>query len=112
MYDSEFLIGGWNDPDMMVIGDFGLSDDQERTHMAFWTIWAAPLMMSTEIRPGSGNNDEGMRDSSKGLLQNENLIRINQDPLGNAGICIYQVTNLHLRYQQAVIFHPVRFCPT
>ncbi len=59
--------------------------------MAFWTIWAAPLLMSAEIRPGSGNNDEGMKDSSKGLLQNDNLIRINQDPLGNAGIRIFLV---------------------
>ena len=33
--------GGWNDPDMLVIGDFGLSLDQQKAQMAMWAIFAA-----------------------------------------------------------------------
>lgn len=77
--------GAWNDPDMLVLGNFGLSESQERAQMAFWSVWAAPLIISADIRPGQ------MRASSKALLQNKNLIRINQDPLGRQGVHILAV---------------------
>lgn len=77
--------GQWNDPDMMVIGDFGLSEVQERAQMAFWAMWAAPLFISADVRPGA------MRASSKALLQNRNLIRINQDALGRQGTLLSDV---------------------
>jgi hypothetical protein len=41
--------GGWNDPDMLVIGNFGLSYDQSKAQMALWVIFAAPLLMC--LRP-------------------------------------------------------------
>lgn len=66
--------GAWNDPDQLVIGNFGLSDDQERVHMAMWAMWSAPLMMSNDLR--------SVKRSSKRLLLNKNVIRINQDELG------------------------------
>ena len=37
--------GGFNDPDMLIIGNFGLSVDQAKAQMALWCIMAAPLMM-------------------------------------------------------------------
>lgn len=77
--------GGWNDPDMLVIGNFGLSESQERAQLAFWAIWAAPLFISADIRPGK------MRESSKKLLINQNLIRINQDSLGIQGTLLRAV---------------------
>lgn len=46
--------GHWNDPDMLLIGNFGLSLEQSQAQMALWAILAAPLLMSTdlnEIRP-------------------------------------------------------------
>ena len=76
---------------MLVIGNFGLSEEQERTHMAFWALFTAPLIFSAEIRPGSGYYQNGMRERSKALLQNANLIRINQDPLGERGIILFRV---------------------
>ncbi|XP_043830228.1 alpha-galactosidase A [Dromiciops gliroides] len=69
--------GGWNDPDMLVIGNFGLSWDQQVTQMALWAIMAAPLFMSNDLRHISPQ--------SKALLQNKDVIAINQDPLGQQG---------------------------
>ncbi|PKU33389.1 alpha-galactosidase a [Limosa lapponica baueri] len=73
--------GGWNDPDMLVIGNFGLSWDQSVTQMAMWAIMAAPLFMSNDLRH--------LRPEAKWLLQNKEVIAINQDPLGKQG---YQIT--------------------
>ncbi|XP_054852361.1 alpha-galactosidase A [Eublepharis macularius] len=73
--------GGWNDPDMLVIGNFGLSWDQQITQMALWAMMAAPLLMSNDLRHISP--------ASKALLQNKEVIAINQDPLGKQG---YRIT--------------------
>nr|XP_004668811.1 alpha-galactosidase A isoform X1 [Jaculus jaculus] len=72
--------GGWNDPDMLVIGNFGLSWDQQITQMALWAIMAAPLFMSNDLRQISSQ--------AKALLQDKNVIAINQDPLGKQGYCL------------------------
>ncbi|NXT86210.1 AGAL galactosidase, partial [Zapornia atra] len=89
--------GGWNDPDMasrvtrhlcfpvtqLVIGNFGLSQDQAVTQMAMWAIMAAPLFMSNDLRHISPE--------AKRLLQNREVIAINQDPLGRQG---YQLSKV------------------
>lgn len=41
--------GHWNDPDMLLIGNFGLSLDQSKVQMALWAIIAAPLIMSNDL---------------------------------------------------------------
>uniref|UniRef100_G3TIT7 Alpha-galactosidase n=2 Tax=Loxodonta africana TaxID=9785 RepID=G3TIT7_LOXAF len=69
--------GGWNDPDMLVIGNFGLSWDQQVTQMALWAIMAAPLLMSNDLRHISPQ--------AKALLQDKDVIAINQDILGKQG---------------------------
>ncbi|XP_065129142.1 alpha-galactosidase A isoform X2 [Paramisgurnus dabryanus] len=69
--------GGWNDPDMLIIGNFGLSHDQQQTQMAFWAIMAAPLLMSNDLR--------NICPKAKELLQNKQIIAISQDPLGQQG---------------------------
>ncbi|XP_048473288.1 alpha-N-acetylgalactosaminidase [Rhincodon typus] len=69
--------GKWNDPDMLIIGNFGLSYEQSKSQMALWAILAAPLFMSNDLRAIS------LKASS--ILQNKLLIRINQDPLGVQG---------------------------
>ena len=68
----------------IIVGNFGLSHDQERVQMAVWAILAAPLLMSNDLR--------NIRKESRNLLLNRNLIAINQDPLGIAGT---QVTVSH-----------------
>ncbi|XP_049627598.1 alpha-N-acetylgalactosaminidase-like [Suncus etruscus] len=69
--------GHWNDPDMLIIGNYGLSFEQARSQMALWTILAAPLFMSTDLRSISPRNID--------ILQNSLMIKINQDPLGIQG---------------------------
>uniref|UniRef100_A0A1A8J3P2 Alpha-galactosidase n=2 Tax=Nothobranchius kuhntae TaxID=321403 RepID=A0A1A8J3P2_NOTKU len=69
--------GRWNDPDMLIVGNFGLSKDQSRTQMALWAIMAAPLFMSTDLRVISGE--------ARSILQNKMIIGINQDVLGFQG---------------------------
>ena len=70
---------------MMVIGDFGLSEVQERAQITFWALWAAPLFISAA---------GAMRASSRALLQNRNLLRINQDALGLQGTLLNDVRPL------------------
>lgn len=41
--------GHWNDPDMLLIGNFGLSLEQSKAQMAIWAILAAPLIMSNDL---------------------------------------------------------------
>ncbi|XP_037568674.1 alpha-N-acetylgalactosaminidase isoform X2 [Dermacentor silvarum] len=72
--------GRWNDPDMLVIGNFGLSYDQSKAQMALWAIIAAPLLMSNDLRR--------MRPEFKEILQNRAIIAVNQDPLGIMGMKI------------------------
>jgi hypothetical protein len=74
--------GAWNDPDQLVLGNFGLSHDQERFHIAMWAMMAAPLIMSNDLRK--------MPPSSKALLLNRNIIALNQDPLGIQGRMVLQ----------------------
>ncbi|XP_072297423.1 alpha-N-acetylgalactosaminidase-like [Eucyclogobius newberryi] len=69
--------GKWNDPDMLIIGDFGLSMEQSRSQMALWAIMAAPLFMSNDLRTLSSG--------ARVILQNKMIISINQDPLGIQG---------------------------
>jgi len=67
----------------VVIGNFGLSHDQERAQMALWAIMASPMLVSADFRK--------MPASSKAILLNKYVISINQDPLGVQGRRIKEV---------------------
>ncbi|PNF24276.1 Alpha-N-acetylgalactosaminidase [Cryptotermes secundus] len=69
--------GHWNDPDMLIIGNYGLSYDQSKVQMAIWAILAAPLLMSTALRD--------VKPEYKDILQNKAILAINQDELGIQG---------------------------
>ncbi|PVD35132.1 hypothetical protein C0Q70_06413 [Pomacea canaliculata] len=66
--------GSFSDPDMLIIGNFGLSPGQERIQMGMWALLAAPLYMSVDLR--------SIRRESKELLQNKRVIALNNDKLG------------------------------
>ncbi|XP_012269897.1 alpha-N-acetylgalactosaminidase isoform X2 [Athalia rosae] len=74
--------GHWNDPDMLIIGNFGLSYEQSKSQMALWSIIAAPLFMSVDLRT--------IRPEYKAILQNRKIIAVDQDPLGIQGRRIYK----------------------
>ncbi|WBB82302.1 ricin-type beta-trefoil lectin domain protein [Micromonospora sp. WMMD882] len=66
--------GSFNDPDMMEVGNGGMTDTEMRSHFSLWTIMAAPLIAGNDIR--------SMSSATQTILKNENLIAINQDSLG------------------------------
>lgn len=69
--------GHWHDPDQLLIGAGCLTEDEERTQMAIWSLLAAPLIM--------GNDPRNVSDAAKGILANPHAIAVNQDPLGRMG---------------------------
>lgn len=78
--------GQFNDPDMLIVGDFGLSEDQQRVQMGMWAIMTAPLIMSVDLR--------NVKPFAKQLLTNKRIIAVNQDPMGIQGRRIWQVSNV------------------
>lgn len=77
--------GAWFDPDMLIIGNFGLSLAQAQAQMAIWSLWSAPLFMSNDLR----NIDPDMAS----VLQKKHLIGVNQDQLGVFGLMVAQKRN-------------------
>lgn len=69
--------GHWNDPDMLIVGDFSLSFEQSKAQFGMWAMLAAPLFMSNDLRTISHEARE--------ILQNRWVIGINQDGLGKQG---------------------------
>ncbi|HVU23501.1 MAG TPA: glycoside hydrolase family 27 protein [Opitutus sp.] len=69
--------GHWNDPDMLEVGNEGLSDAEARAHFSFWCILAAPLMAGNDVRT--------MTQTTHDILTNKDVIAIDQDPLGKEG---------------------------
>ena len=69
--------GHWNDPDMLEVGNAGLSQAESRAHFSLWCVLAAPLM--------AGNDVRHMNDDTRAILTNRDVIAIDQDPLGKQG---------------------------
>lgn len=69
--------GGWNDPDMLEVGNEGLSEIEARSHLMLWALLAAPLMTGNDLRTMSAVTRE--------LLTHPGLISISQDVLGRQG---------------------------
>jgi alpha-galactosidase len=69
--------GHWNDPDMLEIGNGGMTDTEYRTHMSLWSILAAPLLAGNDIRT--------MTDATKEILMNKEVIAVDQDKKGVQG---------------------------
>jgi alpha-galactosidase len=66
--------GHWNDPDMLEIGNGGMTDTEYQTHMSLWSLLAAPLL--------AGNDLRSVSPAILKLLANKEVIAIDQDPLG------------------------------
>lgn len=76
--------GHWNDPDMMIVGVVGwnakdkwpskLTPDEQYTHMSAWCLMSVPLLLGCDMTK--------LDDFTLGLLTNDEVIAINQDPLG------------------------------
>ena len=66
--------GHWNDPDMLEVGNGGMSDTEYRSHFSLWCIMAAPLI--------AGNDIAAMKPEIRDILLNKDAIAVDQDPLG------------------------------
>jgi alpha-galactosidase len=71
--------GGWNDPDMLEVGNGGMTIPEYRAHFSFWCLLSSPLMAGNDIRT--------MTPEIRDILTNKDVIAIDQDPL-QQGRCI------------------------
>jgi alpha-galactosidase len=69
--------GHWNDPDMLEIGNGGMTEMEYKTHMSLWSILAAPLI--------AGNDLRNMTAAIHDILTNREVIAIDQDKEGKQG---------------------------
>jgi alpha-galactosidase len=66
--------GHWNDPDMLEVGNGGMSEGEDRAQFSLWAMLAAPLI--------AGNDLAHMSDATKAILTNREVIAVDQDPAG------------------------------
>jgi alpha-galactosidase len=69
--------GHWNDPDMLEVGNGGMTTEEYRAHFSLWALLAAPLL--------AGNDIARMSADTKSILLNKEVIAIDQDPMGIEG---------------------------
>jgi alpha-galactosidase len=74
--------GHWNDPDMLEIGNGGMTETEYQTHMSLWCLLAAPLLAGNDIRD--------MKPSIADILMNKEAIAVDQDKLGKQGVRVSQ----------------------
>jgi alpha-galactosidase len=66
--------GAWNDPDMLEVGNGGMTDIEYRTHFSLWSMMSAPLLIGSDLRKASA--------ATLSILTNSAVIAVDQDPLG------------------------------
>ncbi|KAK4270615.1 hypothetical protein QN277_019399 [Acacia crassicarpa] len=69
--------GGWNDPDMLEVGNGGMRTNEYIVHFSLWALSKAPLLLGCDIR--------NMTEETKMIISNKEVIAVNQDPLGVQG---------------------------
>jgi alpha-galactosidase len=78
--------GNWNDPDMLIVGHVGwgrphptrLTPDEQYTHISLWCLLSAPLLIGCDM--------EKFDDFTLNLLTNDEVLDIDQDPLGKQAV--------------------------
>jgi alpha-galactosidase len=88
--------GNWNDPDMLVVGTVGwgnphkskLMPDEQYLHISLWSLFASPLLIGCDM--------EILDEFTLNLLTNDEVIEINQDPLGKEATCVQSIGDLRI----------------
>jgi alpha-galactosidase len=78
--------GHWNDPDMLEVGNGGMSPDEYRAHFSLWAIMAAPLIAGNDLRDATLTTVE--------ILTNPEVIAVDQDARGVQGKPVGSSTTL------------------
>jgi alpha-galactosidase len=85
-------VGHWNDPDMLEIGNGGMTGDEYRTHMSLWSLLAAPLL--------AGNDLRDMTKETLEILTNREVVAIDQDAKGMQGVRVAKDGDLEVWEKQ------------
>ncbi len=89
--------GHWNDPDMLVVGKLGwgpnlhpsnLSPDEQYTHISLWCLLSAPLLLGCDL--------SDLDEFTLNLLTNDEVLEVNQDPLGRQASRVKRVGNIEV----------------
>jgi len=89
--------GHWNDPDMLVVGWVGwgpnlhptrLTPDEQYTHISLWCLLSSPLLIGCDL--------ERLDDFTLNLLTNDEVLAINQDPLGKQAVPVIKNGNIQV----------------
>lgn len=88
--------GNWNDPDMLVVGTVGwgnphpskLKPDEQYLHFSLWCLFSAPLLIGCDM--------EKLDAFTLNLLTNDEVIDIDQDPLGKEATCVQTIGDLRI----------------
>ena len=84
--------GHWNDPDMLEVGNGGMTTTEYRSHFSLWALMAAPLI--------AGNDLRSMTPEIHDILTNKEVIAIDQDPLGRQGRRVWKDGDLEIWSKQ------------
>jgi alpha-galactosidase len=84
--------GRWNDPDMLEVGNGGMTTEENRAHFSMWAMLSAPLL--------AGNDISNMTADTKAILLNKEVIAIDQDVLGQQGRRVKKMGDLEIWSKQ------------
>jgi alpha-galactosidase len=93
--------GHWNDPDMLVVGKVGwgpslhpsrLTANEQYTHISLWSLLASPLLIGCDMSQ--------MDEFTLGLLTNDEVLEVNQDPLGRQATPVSQESGTEIWSKQ------------
>jgi hypothetical protein len=78
-------IGSWNDPDLLEVGNGGMTTTEDTTHFSLWALVSAPLI--------TGNDLRSMSSTTKTILTNSEVIAVDQDSAGTQGTKVWDNGN-------------------
>ena len=97
LYLSAYCYDGcYNDMDMLEVGR-SMSDEEDKTHFGMWCIMSSPLLI--------GCNMATLRERPLALLKNEELIALNQDPLGLQAYVVQHVGETYVLVKDILTLH-------
>lgn len=70
--------GGWNDPDMLQVGNGNMTDEENRSHFGMWAMLAAPLFAGTDLT--------NLTPETLKTITNTEVVAVNQDVLGKQAV--------------------------
>ena len=80
---------GWNDPDMLEVGNRGMTTEEYKIHFSIWCMMKSPLFIGNDVRKMT------KKDAAFQILTNKEAIAVNQDPLGVQAKCVMNCGELN-----------------